>query len=167
MKNTWTMKHITKLFVCLLFSGCVSVNFKSEPPKKSENMIFVSPSSAYQKVSSVHLDHSWQNSSNGATISVLSECQNSTDPTLENIFRGITSELNRVDVIESHRVDYNSRVALHAQVEGDVDGVLTRFELMIFKKNSCMYILTYAATANAFASGQKEFRNFVKGFVVP
>ncbi len=167
MRYFLSLKLFSSLFVLIGTGGCVSIDFKSQPPQKSENVNFNTPSKAYEEVSSRHLDRSWRNNKTGASISYLSECQSAIDPSLENIFKGITSEISSVAVIDSHFVDYNSREALHAQVEGKVDGVDTRFELMIFKKNNCTFILTYASKSEAFSSGQREFRAFVKGFVVP
>jgi hypothetical protein len=167
MKITLVLKFIFILTSTALFISCVSVGFKSPKTQKSDEVIFSSPDKNYDEVKSQYLDKSWRDRKTGATISYLSDCNNPTDPSLESIFKGITSEIDEVNVIESNHVDFNSRDALHSQVEGNVDGIATRFELMIFKKNNCTYILTYAAEANAYAIGQRDFSKFVKGFVVP
>lgn len=167
MRVTLQIHHSVLLIIVLFISACVSVGFKPPVTEKSKTISYLEPDKIFAEASSKQLDRLWHNHSNGSTISFLSECNNSTDPTLENIFKGITSELDEVNTLELNRVSYNSRDALHAQVEGAVDGVLTRFELMIFKKNSCTYILTYASAAAVFGTGQREFHKFVKGFSVP
>ena len=148
-------------------TACVSIDIGKNRSKKSDDVQFAEPSEPFRENEVVHLDKSWRHEKNGGTISFLSDCGNSADPSLKAIFNGVTSEIENVAVIESNEVIYNSREALHSTVEGKVDGVPTRFELIIFKKNSCLYILTYAAVANSFSANQKEFQKFVKRFVVP
>lgn len=147
--------------------GCMSVSFKAPPPQKSAAVIFNPPKGAFAEISSPHLDHSWQNKASGSTISYLSDCNNPTDPSLENIFKGITSEIDGVSVINSNRFTYNAREALRSRVAGLVDGVKTNFELIIFKKNNCTYILTFVTMADGNIQDENEFTNFLKGFVVP
>lgn len=173
MRILATMKSFRRLFQfiyllpSLTFVACVSVNFEGDPPQKSKTAEFTAPISPFHEIESRHLDKSWQNTKTGSTISFLSDCYGAVDPTLDNIFNGILSEIEDKRIIESHNVDYNEREALHSTVEGKVDGIQTRFELMIFKKNNCIYILTYAAKEGAFAHNQRDFLKFVKGFHVP
>ncbi len=161
--------HFIHIVFILFFplTGCVSLDFKKVSGLKSQEAKWVNPSPPFQKVETEQLDQKWSNKKNGNIISFLSDCENPTDPSLENIFKGITSEIENTAIIHSGEVDYNARKALHSVVEGQVDGVATRFELMIFKKNNCTYILTYAAAAGSFSENQRDFANFVKGFKVP
>ncbi|OFZ20290.1 MAG: hypothetical protein A2Z20_12805 [Bdellovibrionales bacterium RBG_16_40_8] len=145
----------------------MSLNFKPSPAQKSSVVKFHSPNPGYAEVSSASLDKLWQNKKTGCSISYLSDCNNPTDPSLQNIFKGITSEIESVSVISSSFIEYNYREALRSIVEGRIDGVSTRFELVIFKKNSCTYILTYAATTNAFSNEKPIFNHFVEMFRVP
>ncbi len=155
------------LFFGIISTGCVSVKFAGTEAKKSTDVKLVTPDKPFAEMKSAHIDRSWQNSKNGNIISYLSDCENPTDPSLENIFKGITSEIDQPQVIQSNPVEFNQRQALHAIVDGNVDGMATRFELMLFKKNNCLYVLTYAAAAAAFAENQRDFAQFVKGFKVP
>jgi len=155
------------LFALSTLNACVSIDVGKVKTQKSTIARYDSPSAPFEEVKTVHLDKKWLNRTNGNIISHLSDCQNPNEPSLENIFKGIVSEIDDVRIIHSGTVNYNFRKALHSVVEGYVDGVSTRFELMIFKKHDCTYILTYAATAKSFADNQREFNNFVKRFVVP
>jgi len=147
--------------------GCVSVSIGGKAPQKSHEMKYVAPAQSFKEKKSVDVDDSWRNEKNGNTISILSECADPTDPSLEQIHSGIIAEIEKSQVIENHHIDYNARDAIHSVVDGQVDGVQTRFELVVFKKNNCTYVLTYAAVAKSFADNQRDFEEFVKGFKVP
>jgi hypothetical protein len=167
MRISQLLRFIFTFFTLVLMGACVSVNLGKSESQRSREAKWTSPKAPFVELKSIHLDKTWRNNKNGNTISYLSDCHNPADPSLENIFKGITSEIEEVTVVQSDRVDYNSREALHTTVEGAVDGVPTRFELMIFKKNDCTYILTYATTAKAFAENQRDFNSFVREFNVP
>lgn len=168
------MKRLRFLTTLLLIQfaltniSCVSISMQKNNSRKSEDVKYEKPfQSQYEEIETNLVDKSWRHTRTGNTISYLSDCGGDSDPSLKNIFQGIISDIENVEIIEESDVFYNSREAYHTLVQGNIDGVLTRFELMIFKKNSCTYILTYTAVATAFASGQKDFQRFVKGFVAP
>jgi len=147
--------------------SCVSVKLSNVEAQKSRDAKYTAPNRLFHEVPTPHLDKKWANTSNGNIISFLSDCNNPTDPSLENIFKGLTSEVDNVQIIEAVSTQFNSRAALHSTVQGVVDGVGTRFELMIFKKNDCTYILTYAAAEKSYADNREDFNKFIKGFIVP
>jgi hypothetical protein len=162
-----TLVSITIGIVFSLVMGCVSVKIGGSVPQKSQDMKYRSPTGKFEEVKSNEVDHSWRNTQNGNTISILSECGDPTDPSLEQIQTGIISEIEHSQVLELHHIDYNARDGVHSLLEGRVDGVPTRFELVIFKKNNCTYVLSYAAVAKSFGDNQRDFESFVKGFKVP
>jgi hypothetical protein len=160
------------VFYCLIIAvssslGCVSVNIGGKAPQKSHEMKYHAPASSFKEKHSPDVDDSWRHEKNGNTISILSECGDPTDPSLEQIHTGIISEIEKSQVLEKHHIDYNARDAIHSVVDGQVDGVQTRFELVVFKKNNCTYVLTYAAVATSFGDNQRDFADFVKGFQIP
>ncbi len=161
------ISRLAKLALALTLGGCVSLNFGGAKIIKSNEVKFKEPVKPFREVKTAAQDHTWRNELNGNTISYLSECNDPSDPSLEQIATGITGEIDDAQKIESSEVDFNSRPALHSIVDGKVDGIATRFELMILKKNSCIYVLTYAAVTSDFAASQKDFIAFAKGFQVP
>jgi hypothetical protein len=150
----------------LQIAACVSIGVGQHRSKKSDAVELKPPDEPFEEVEVVNLDQSWTNPKNGNTISYISECELKSDSPLKSIFQSIISSLDDAAIIEESNVYYNAREAYQAIVEGRVDGVLTRFQLLIFKKNNCNYILTYTAVAKSFADNQKQFQKFVKGFKV-
>jgi hypothetical protein len=51
--------------------------------------------------------------------------------------------------------------------EGRVDGVLTRLELMLFKKNNCLYTLSYVALTKSFNDNREAYSKFSESFKAP
>ena len=153
----YTIKFLA-LLATLVLVNCVSVKLSERKVIKSSSTLYVIPSKPFYEVKNQHLDKAWQNKNTGGTISYLSDCNNPVDTSLDNILRGIISEIEHANVIESSQVTYNDRDALHAYVSGKVDGVNSQVELIIFKKNNCTYILTYAAAAKVFGENQREVK---------
>ena len=130
-------------------------------------MKFTAPPSSFKKTHSPDLDYSWRQKNNGNTISVLSECHDTPDATLRQIQEGVIDEISNPEPVEVDDITYNGSPAIHSIIDGTVEGVKTRFELVIFKKKDCTYILTYAGVTKDFGDNQADFERFVKGFRVP
>jgi hypothetical protein len=163
--NFISITAIGLVFVSL--SGCVSVSIGNSKIEKDLDTKYVAPPKPFVEVSSSDQDKAWRNQKNGNTISFLSECNDPSDPPLEQIQSGIIAEIDNAKTIQNDRVEFNSRDAIHSILDGNVDGIPTRFELMVLKKSNCIFILTYAAVLRDFATNQKQFNAFVKSFVVP
>ncbi len=149
------------------FTACVSIRLKIPKPQRSKDMKFTPPPSTFEKTQSPDLDYSWRQKKNGNSISVLSECHDTPDATLEQIQEGVIDEISDAQPIEVDPITYNGVAAIHSIIDGTVEGVKTEFELVIFKKHDCTYILTYAGVTKAFGANQLDFERFVKGFRVP
>ncbi len=130
-------------------------------------MKFQRPPRTFKNLHSLDVDDSWREKQNGNTISVLSECHDSPNPSLEQIQSGVISEITDAQPLETEQITFNNRDAIHSIIDGNVDGIATRFELVIFKKDDCTFILTYAGVAKAFGNNQRDFERFVKEFRVP
>lgn len=151
----------------LLFAGCVSVNLQQQEIKRADNVSFKPPSSPYERFSADHVDVAWKNQRNGNSISFISDCKSQTDPTLEAMTNGIISDFHNAKVLEQKEIFYNERTALRSTVACSVDGVPSRFDVLVFKKNGCLYILSYAAIDKTYDQDKFIFDEFVKGFVAP
>jgi hypothetical protein len=50
---------------------------------------------------------------------------------------------------------------------GKVDGVPTEIDLLAFKRNHCIYILSYVGVKKAFTEDRSAFTKFIEGFRAP
>ncbi len=161
------LRYTILIFYYLFLSSCVSVDLSKKQTFHNRDVRFSEPNKPFQEIKSDSLDKVWRHSKNGNTISYFSECQSEEDPDLEQIQKGIISQISNYTILKSNPVVINQRTGLHSVVDGNVDGVNTRVELLIFKKNNCTYIITYAGVTISFAENMIDFNNFVGKFYAP
>lgn len=164
------MRHLGFILVLLnvpLLVSCISVSLPESKTVRSEQVRFRAPASPYKKSKEAHLDAFWSNPANGNSISYLSDCGKGSDPSLDTILKGVIAGLESPKIMSSETHPYNQREALKSTVLGKVDGVPTQLKLTVFKKNGCIYILTYVALKKTFALDEPIFSDFERRFSVP
>lgn len=160
------MYKIIPLILALLVSACVSVDLQ---PKHvpAKGFTFDPPAAPYKAIGSDQLAQAWQNSSNGNSISVFSDCNDKSDPSLTALQRDVLSILEE-QVNESQTTQQlNQREARVNVSSGKLDGVTVKMKVISFKKNNCSYSLNYVGTPKSFSSDTAVFKKFVSGFSVP
>jgi hypothetical protein len=153
--------------VLLFLGGCVSINVGSSKAERSKNVSFQAPDAPFAVLKETHADQAWLNHRNGNSISYFSTCRDPADPSLENITQDLFSDLKDMKTIASDHISFSGREALKSEVEGTVDGVLTRIEALVFKKNDCSYTLSYVGLKSAFEADRAKFETFMKSFQAP
>ncbi len=108
----------------------------------------------------------WQNQKSGNTIAVLSECSETHDPTLSDLEEDMSQALTEPKITKTEALTFEGREALRSIIEGKVDGVPVKVDVLTFKKNSCSYTLTYMGRSQGFDKDHQAFENFLKGFKV-
>lgn len=168
MRATTRLTSILVFLSYLLCANCVSVEInKSKPARRNENVRFKEPSAPFKELKSSDLDRGWKNPKNGNSISFITECDDGVDPSLENIYNGILKNVSQVETVSKDKITYNGREGLRAVVTGHVDGVLSKIDFLIFKKNGCTHILTYVALAHTFEQNAADFQKFVESYQAP
>lgn len=149
-------------------TACVSIDLSENEIQKATNVRFQAPNSkVFKSISSENIDHGWRNNKNGNTITFISDCGNPYDPSLESIEAGIVSGLQDLKRISTEKPMYNSRASRNSVYTGNVDGIASKVELIVFKKNNCIYVLSYLAVDKYFAENHQDFKNFTEGFRTP
>ena len=147
--------------------ACVSVNIGGKKISKAARVDLREPSAPFMKWQSKNADGAWVNKKTGNTISYLSTCNDPSDPSVESAMRELLSSLDDAKTVTSGIETYNGREALHTDASGLVDGVKTRVEVVVFKRNDCVYTLSYVAVMKAFEGDQPRFKEFLDGFRAP
>jgi len=160
------IKFFLFLLVCSQVCSCVSISFPDKETEKSKAASFKAPGSTYLQLTTDAADVAWQNSENGSTISFISSCNENSDPSLRVIQKMSTDGIDNMKVLKEEYISYNQRAALRSTIIGKVDGVPIELELIVFKKNNCLYNLTYISTIKKFMEDLSVFRKFQRGFVV-
>jgi len=161
------MKASLFCIMMLNLGGCVSVELGGGKVTHATGVHFSSPNGNFQKASSDNVDQIWRNPKNGNAISFLSECGDNSDPSLQTIEQGVLSGLYPYSYESQKDITYENRAARRVLVKGVVDGVPTLVDLLTFKRNNCLYILSYVGLEQHHVEDQKAYEEFIKGFHAP
>jgi hypothetical protein len=174
MKFGNLMRHsqLTKIttffsFIALVGTSCVSVSLGPKPGEQSKGVQFASPPPPYEPLEQSRADGAWQNTKNGNSISFFSTCNDPAEPPLEFLSKELFSELGEMKMLRQRLITFNGREALEQEVEGKVDGVLTRIHAVLFKKNGCTYTLSFIGVPNAYENDRAVYAGFLQRFHAP
>ncbi len=163
----YTLKFTVTLVLMAFIASCVSIDISKNNVKKAQGVNFRPPDLPFKKIESDDIDVGWRNDKNGNTITVLSDCENPYDPSLANIEEGVVSGLQELKKINSKESMYNGRASRQSVFTGTVDGIPTKINLMIFKKNNCIYVLSFLALIQHYNHDEAKFQTFLQRFEAP
>lgn len=155
------------LVVSFVLSGCISLNLGQSKAERSAGVTFNEPVSPFQKLQGGSADGAWQNRQNGNSISYHSSCEDPADPSLDLVIRDLFADFKDMKVLKRETTQFNGREAEVAEVEGLVDGVKTRVHAVVFKKNNCLYTLSYIGVTPSFDADHGRFEDFLGSFRAP
>jgi hypothetical protein len=168
MRWTALWQFFLTIEIGLLAAGCVSVNLGGgSGPHRATGVQVQPPGSPFTKEDRDDVDGAWKNSRNGNMLSYISDCQDSSDPSLETILQGAISGLNDLKVEANESPTIQGREAKRVLASGKVDGVASKIDILTFKRNKCIYILSYVGVNSSFSQDHGAFDKFVQGFRAP
>ncbi len=165
MRHTYLTAFIG--FIIIFGTSCVSVSIGPKAGEQSKGVQFTAPPAPYESLKHPRSDGAWQNTKNGNSISYFSSCNDPAEPPLESLSRDLFSELGEIKMLHQRLTTFNNREAINQEVEGKVDGVLTRIHAVLFRKNSCTYTLSFIGVPGAYESDRAVFEGFLRGFQAP
>lgn len=157
------------ILLFLTGTSCVSVKLSSDSgtSKRAVGVQYSEPSKPFAKNENPDVDASWQNGKNGNVISYLSDCKDPSDPPLDNIVAGVVAGVNDLKFESREDIEVQGREGRRLLATGKVDGVASAIDMVVFKRNQCIYILTYAGVKSTFPANRADFTKFVQGFKAP
>lgn len=120
----------------------------------------------WEKTSVKGLAAAWYHPEYGATAGVAPVCEGISDATLESLAQQELVGLEQREMVEEGRVAVDGREAIDWVVKGSVDGVLVVMNLVVFRKDGCVYDLNLVSKPETFDRARAEFRGFVGGFAL-
>ena len=160
--------HLVRFcIISLLLSSCVSVQLPGGKVTPAKDVQYSEPGVPFEKIKSQNADRTWLSKNTGNTISYLSECGGTADPSLESIESESLSAMNELKILATEELTYNGREARQTTARGEIDGVPVQIALLIFKKNGCTYTLSYGGLQKQFSVEQKYFEKFKTDFKAP
>lgn len=169
MKNRSFIIHSRFIvYIFLHFTiGCVSIQMPPNKGIKATEIEFVAPAEPFTEIKSESMDRAWLSSKTANTISFISDCNNPSDPSLEQIQNETWAVMTKLNVVDSKNFIYNGREAISTTAIGEVDGVPVQMQVLVFKKNNCSYTLNYGGVSKYFDSEIEYFNSFIKKFKAP
>lgn len=166
------MRTATLIFFIVMLAlpvSCVNVRLSTadDQAKRASGVKYLEPGSPFTAQDRPEVDAAWKNSRNGNAISFLSDCKDPTDPPLDNILQGVLVGLTDLHIENRETVTVQGREGRRVVAFGKVDGVPSGIDLLAFKRNQCIYILSYVGVKAAFNENRAEFTRFIEGFRAP
>lgn len=163
-------RQLYQLFfiICTLIAlnSCVSVklgeNFQSSAKK---NFTFTEPNQPFVKVDLDQADEAWQSSKTGNNISIFTDCRPNSS-SLKSLRSSLFGGVEDLIVNEEKTLTFNNREALQSVITGKMEGVPVKINILIFKKNECVYNITYVALTERYEKEIPIFKKFLEGFKV-
>jgi hypothetical protein len=101
----------------------------------------------------------------GAVIEANASCRDDADAApLKALTRQLLIGYTDRQIVEQRTMMLDGREALRTRVEARLDGVPMMLDLVVLKRNGCIFDLSYAAPPPAFERGSADFARFVDGF---
>ncbi len=162
-------KHISIGLIAVLFGNlaCVTVKVGGPESKRATGVTAKAPGSPFIVDDAVGVDASWKNPTNGNAISYLTDCQDPSDPPLDGIVQGVLTGLSDLKTEATGSPTIQGREGRRVLASGKVDGVPSQIDLLVFKRNQCIYVLTYAGVLSVFDKNRRDFNQFIEEFRAP
>lgn len=155
------------ILVSLVLPACVSVSLGQRQVKRAAGVSFSEPTKPFARDSRSDVDGAWKNPKNGNLISFLTDCQDESDPSLDSIVQGTLTGVSALKFEKTDSPTVQGREGRRTLASGKVDGVPTQVDLLVFKRDSCIYILSYVGVQSSFAENHAQFDRFISGFKAP
>ncbi len=163
------MQNLKKALFCLLYlpllGACIQLPVGPQEVKSYQNVQFTEPKSGFVPTNEFSGDRAWINKATGAIISYKSECT-SNSPNTKVFLQNIVSEFYPAKASEASAFKYNSRKALRQTVDTEIEGIPTSFDLVVFKKYGCMFLVSHSGVTKSFSKTEAIFDHFLKSFKV-
>ncbi len=109
----------------------------------------------------------WVHARLPAAIRIHSRCDEHGDSSLEQFTDHLRIDWTSWTVRSRTHERLLGRDALRTVVDGSLDGIEMKLELLVVKKNGCLFDLSYIARPEAFDSVRSAFGRVVSGFDFP
>lgn len=111
-------------------------------------------------------DVSWFNPEDGSTIMANSYCKGVQDAPLEALTQHLFIGMTEQKIITQNKLTISAREALESKAEAKIDGVKRTFQILVLKKDSCVYDVILSSSPSAFENNLPAFKQVVSGLKV-
>jgi hypothetical protein len=153
------------LAVGLLLGGCRSVSLREGVVYTPDTRYRIGPIPAdWHQVNLKESDFSWVTSPPDYAFWVNSTCKDYQDVPLVALNRQLLIGFTDVQKWEQQTQMLDGREALFSRYTVKMDGVERELQLVVVKKDGCIYDFAYVAPVGRFADRLSQFQGLVRGF---
>jgi hypothetical protein len=109
-------------------------------------------------------DVAFEMRSTGHSIAVNSTCHGYEDASLQVLRRHLLMGFTDVELLEEEVQPLDGRDSLWTHVAARLDGVPLQLQLVVLKKNGCVFDFTYVSPPAEYAARRADFQGVVGGF---
>lgn len=109
----------------------------------------------------------WSKGKTPALIQVRSQCDEHGDSDLASFTDHLRIDFGLWEIQSQRAIEIVSREGLRTRVHAKLDGVPVQLELVVLKKNGCLFDLQFIASPSVFEAGLGSFDAVVEGFAFP
>lgn len=169
------------IFFVSLFSSCSIVKFArfyasaDTPRGKLTGRVYESKFTSYEigklsdnwnEIEIEGGDLAFWNGNVRATITVNSTCNQKGNYSLKALSEPLVIGIADKRMVERSELSIDGEKALQSVYLGKLDNVSIKLSVVVLKKGSCVYDLTYASSPDNFDLGVADFKGFVLQFKV-
>lgn len=140
----------------------------AERARREATYAFGTPSDDWREVRDAEgVQVAWVKPAIAGAIEIHAQCAEHGDSSLFEYTDHLRIDWTEWDILEQREERMLGRAALRTVVDASIDGVARRNELLVLKKDGCLFDLRYSATPEEFARGRPAFERVVTGFRFP
>lgn len=160
------MSKMTLLLVLLAsLMGCRRVSFEDSVLSKPEVRYRVGELPKYwRRVWLEGNDLAFSEEGTGRALSVNATCKGHDDPPLPVLTRHLLMGFTERQEVDSHLIAMDGREALRSRYLAKMDGVPVELELVVLKKDNCVFDFSYVAPPGFAAERMPDFDALLAGF---
>ena len=158
------MRFCAWLLLMFFMTACVSVKTtdNSVAKKYTKYGVGILPGT-WKKENFRNVDLFYRHANSDATIYVSAQCEKISDSPLEAFTSQMLVGMGKYEIKSQDRIVLRDREALISKVEVDVDGVTRDLEIVVLRKNRCVYDAVLSAR-QVSPEISKDFGDMVNGF---
>jgi hypothetical protein len=120
---------------------------------------------ALRKVDDVQV--AWVHDEYRAVIELHAQCDDQGDSSLDEYTDHLRIDWTHWDIELEEPGTFAGRASLRTVVTARLDGVPMKLELLVFKKDGCLFDLRYATSPKSYDAGRAAFVRVTDGFKFP
>lgn len=154
-----------RLMVLLAATGCHRVSFEDSVLSKKQVDYRIGELPHYwHRVFVEGNDLAFSEADTGRALSVNSTCEGHGDPPLQVLTRHLLMGFTERQEVSQHLISLDGREALRSRHLAKLDGVPVQLELVVLKKDGCVFDFSYVAPPGQAEPRMPDFDHLLAGF---